>query len=84
MPPTHASIWKPSVPPTRLRGCTQRVNENCGAAWDPKAPYGPETIKALPNVDNHLKEALFDETADQRADGIPSSGFYHFGKATDT
>ena len=24
VPPTHTSIWKPSVPPTRLRGCTQR------------------------------------------------------------
>ena len=55
------------------------VSENAGFSWDPNARYGPETIAAMPAVDNHLKEALFDESVDQKFDGIPGTGFEHFG-----
>lgn len=33
----------------------------------------------MPGVDDKYKEALFDESADQARDGIPGTGFEHFG-----
>ena len=75
----------PVKPVTRVsRGPNFRVSENAGFSWDPAASYGPETVKALPKVDDKVREALFDESADQRFDGQPGTGFMHFGKATHT
>ena len=56
-----------------------RCEENAGFSWDPKARYGPETVKALPRADDHVREALFDESADQKFDGIPDTGIHRFG-----
>lgn len=75
----------PIKPVTRVsRGPNFRVSENAGFSWDPAAAYGPETVKALPKVDDKVREALFDETADQRFDGQPNSGIMHFGSKTHT
>ena len=49
---------------------------SCSAAL---CRYGPETVNAMPKADDKVKEDLFDESADQRTDGIPGSGFHHFG-----
>ena len=87
-----AWTWVPSAgnglpvkPVTRVsRGPNFRVSENCGFSWDPAAPYGPETVQALPKADNKVREGLFDESVDQKYDGQPGTGFMHFGKATHT
>jgi hypothetical protein len=85
VPPINPSIWQQPKPAREVsRGPNYRVNENCGASWDPNARYGPETITAMPNADNAKKEALFDETADQKFDGIPSTGIHHFGSRAAT
>ena len=84
-PDNEAWKWKytppPGIPtPTHVsRGPKLRVSENAGFSWDPSAAYGPETIKALPAVDDSKKEDMFDETADQAFDGEPGSGIAHFG-----
>lgn len=67
VPPVNPSIWQnPNPGRVVSRGPNYRVNENCGASWDPNARYGPETIFAMPKADDKLKEDLFDETADQK------------------
>ena len=80
-PPNSKSIWAPSVAPTYLKTANVRCEENAGFSWDPKARYGPETVKALPNNphDNKVREALFDESADQKYDGVPDTGIHRFG-----
>lgn len=83
--PNEAWKWKYEAPkgyaiPTHVsRGPKLRVSENAGFAWDPSAAYGPETVQAMPNVDNKLKEDMFDESADQKFDGVPGTGVEHFG-----
>ena len=78
-PPNNPSIWQPSVAPKYLKTANVRCEENAGFSWDPKARYGPETVKALPRADDHVREALFDESADQKFDGIPDTGIHRFG-----
>lgn len=46
----------------------------------PAAPYGPETVQALPRADDKSREGLFDESADQRYDGVPDTGVFAFGR----
>jgi hypothetical protein len=80
-PPTMQSVWNPSKPPEYIKVANVRCEENSGFSWDPKARYGAETVQALPNNarDNSMREALFDESADQKFDGVPDTGIHRFG-----
>ena len=83
--------WKPSagngLPVQKRvyvsRGPNLRVSENAGFSWDPTASYGPETVQALPAADNRRREMLFDESTDQKFDGVPDTGIHTFGSAQD-